>query len=90
MPATARAPGYGIRPWNGQPGDLDRVGAEYRRAMQGKYKGNLAQMWGAYNWGPGNMDRAISLHGDNWLSAAPPETQDYIARNLKAVGLGGN
>lgn len=82
MPATARDPGFGIRPSNGTPQDTARVGREYRAAMQDKYGGDPRKMWGAYNWGPGNMDRALEQHGENWLQAAPPETRAYIARNM--------
>lgn len=85
MPGTARDPGFGISPWNGSPSDLNRVGAEYRRAMEKRYKGNLPKMWAAYNWGPGAVDRAIAKYGDNWLNYAPAETRAYVARNMRAV-----
>lgn len=85
MPSTARDPGFGIRPSNGTPADDVRVGREYRAAMQSKYGGDLRKMWGAYNWGPGNMDAALAQHGDNWLQHAPAETRNYIARNMRAV-----
>ena len=85
MPGTARDPGFGITPWNGSPSDLNRVGAEYRRAMEKRYKGNLPKMWAAYNWGPGAVDRAIAKYGDNWLNYAPAETRAYVARNMRAV-----
>lgn len=86
MPGTARDPGFGIRPSNGTPADDVRVGKEYRAAMQRRYGGDLSKMWGAYNWGPGNMDAALSRHGDGWLAHAPAETRDYVARNLRAAG----
>lgn len=85
MPSTATRPGFGIRPTNGTPADDVRVGREYRRAMQNRYGGDPAKMWGAYNWGPGNMDRALAAHGDDWFNQAPRETRDYIRRNLKAL-----
>jgi len=82
---TARDPGFGIRSWHGGADDLARVGRDYRAAMQQRYGGDLAKMWAAYNWGPGNLDRAIAAHGGNWLSAVPAETRDYIRRNMRAV-----
>lgn len=85
MPETARDPGFGIRPSNGSQADDVRVGREYRAAMQDRYGGDLAKMWAAYNWGPGNLDRAIQRHGENWLQYAPRETRSYVARNLRAV-----
>lgn len=87
MPETARDPGFGIRPWDGKsPDDLARVGREYRAAMERRYGGDLSKMWAAYNWGPGNVDAAVKRYGENWLSAAPEETQNYIARNMVAAG----
>jgi soluble lytic murein transglycosylase len=85
MPGTARDPGFGIRPSNGTAADTERVGREYRRAMQDRYGGNLAKMWAAYNWGPGNLDAAISRYGDDWLRYAPAETRNYVARNIRAA-----
>lgn len=85
MPDTARDPGFGIRPWNGTPQDLNRVGAEYRRKMEKRYGGNLPKMWAAYNWGPGNLDKALRTYGENWLNHAPAETRAYVARNMRAV-----
>lgn len=83
MPATARDPGFGIRPSDGSQADDARVGAEYRRAMQGRYGGDLAKMWAAYNWGPGNVDKALTRHGDNWLANAPAETRNYVNKNIR-------
>lgn len=85
MPATARDPGFGIRPSNGTQADDVRVGKEYRRAMQRKYGGDTRKMWGAYNWGPGNVDNAISSYGDRWLDYAPRETRDYVNNNLRML-----
>lgn len=85
MPSTARDPGFGIRPSNGTPADDVRVGREYRAAMQQRYGGDLAKMWAAYNWGPGNLDNALANYGENWLQAAPSETRNYIARNIRAA-----
>lgn len=85
MPSTARDPGFGIRPSNGTPPDDERVGREYRAAMQKRYGGDPAKMWGAYNWGPGNLDNALTRHGNDWLRHAPRETQDYVARTLRAL-----
>lgn len=86
MPGTERDPGFGIRPGNGSAGDRARVGREYRAKMQSRYGGDLRKMWAAYNWGPGNLDAAVSKYGDDgWFSRAPQETRDYIARNLRAT-----
>ncbi|SCW57041.1 Transglycosylase SLT domain-containing protein [Sphingobium faniae] len=86
MPGTARDPGFGVRPWQGGADDLARVGRDYRAAMQKRYGGEPDKMWAAYNWGPGNLDKAIASHGPGWMNAAPAETRNYIARNLRALG----
>lgn len=87
MPATARDPGFGLRPANpNDPADMNRLGREYRAVMQRRYGNDLAKMWAAYNAGPGRVDEAIRRHGNNWLAAMPAETRAYVARNLRAVG----
>lgn len=85
MPATARDPGFGIRPSNGSRADDVRVGKEYRRAMQQRYGGDPAKMWAAYNAGPGRVDAAIQRGGASWLGLMPAETQNYVAKNLRAM-----
>lgn len=86
MPATAKDPGFGLRPANpNNAGDMNRLGREYRAAMEQRYGGDLAKMWAAYNAGPGRVDNAIQLFGENWLSNLPAETRAYVARNLAAV-----
>ncbi len=87
MPATARDPGFGLRPADpNNPADMNRLGREYRAEMQRRYGGDHAKMWGAYNAGPGRVDELIQRHGGDWLRHAPRETQDYVARNLRAMG----
>lgn len=84
MPATARDPGFGLRPADpNNPTDMNRLGREYRAAMQRRYGGDLARMWGAYNAGPGAVDAAIAKYGDRWLDAMPAETRKYV-RGLMA------
>ena len=85
MPATARDPGFGIRPWQGGPDDLARVGREYRATMEKRYGGDLGKMWAAYNAGPGRVDAAIKKGGANWLRYMPEETRNYVTRNLRAA-----
>jgi soluble lytic murein transglycosylase-like protein len=86
MPATARDPGFGLRPADTRdPADMNRLGREYRAKMEGRYGGDLGKMWAAYNAGPGRVDQAISQYGDNWLQAMPSETKNYVARNMRAL-----
>lgn len=85
MDATNTDPGYGVTPAkDNSPEERVRVGRDFMVAMVKNYGGDLSKAWAAYNWGPGNVDAAIKAHGTNWLSFAPKETQDYIAKNQAA------
>lgn len=87
MPATARSPGFGLRPANpNDPADMNRLGREYRAKMQERYGGDLAKMWAAYNAGPGRVDEAIRKYGEDYLRYLPRETRDYVKKNLRALG----
>jgi len=83
MDATARDPGYGIRPARpNDPDDLARVGREYFNVMLDRYKDpKVAAI--AYNWGPGNTDKWLAAGAD--MSKLPRETYNY-SRNMAAGG----
>lgn len=85
MPETARDPGFGLRPSNGTPEDDTRLGKEYRATMQKRYGGDVFKMWAAYNWGPGNVDKAVKQYGENWQKALPSETLNYILKNYRTL-----
>lgn len=85
MPATARDPGFGIRPSNGTAADDARVGREYRAAMQQRYGGDLSKMWAAYNAGPGRTDATIAQHGPDWFAHMPAETRNYVTGNMRRL-----
>lgn len=86
MPATARDPGFGLRPANpNNPTDMNRLGREYRAKMESRYGGDLSKMWAAYNAGPGRVDEAVQRHGPRWLDVLPEGTKRYVRRNLAAV-----
>jgi soluble lytic murein transglycosylase len=87
MPDTARDPGFGLRPADpSNAADMNRLGREYRAAMQQRYGNDPAKMWAAYNAGPGRVDAAIQQGGQNWLRLLPRETQNYVAQNLRDLG----
>jgi soluble lytic murein transglycosylase-like protein len=86
MPGTAGDPGFGVAPArDASPGEFNRVGRDYRAAMQRKYGGDLAKMWAAYNMGPTGLDNVLELYGDDWFSHVPRETQDYVRSNLERL-----
>jgi hypothetical protein len=45
---------------------LKRYGGDYQKALAG------------YNWGEGNVDKAIKKYGDTWFQHAPASTRDYV------------
>lgn len=92
MPATLVDPGYGVLPARDRSSDeLERVGKDYLAAMTQKYEDPRMAL-AAYNWGPGNVDRALSSSGGNAdavLASAPKETRNYVAKVARRVGGGG-
>lgn len=85
MPGTLRDPGYGVAPARDQsPAEMERVGKDYLQAMLRQY-GDPRLALAAYNWGPGNVDRAMQTHGGNVdavLANAPAETRAYVPKVL--------
>jgi hypothetical protein len=77
MPATARDPGFGIKPAKdiNDPNELSRVGREYVGALLNKYQDPRLTMI-AYNMGPGATDKWLAAGAD--LRRLPKETQGYI------------
>jgi hypothetical protein len=76
MRDTQRDPGFGVTPaQNNSPDEIARVGRDYLKAMQARYKEDkLAAI--AYNWGPGNTDKWLMAGADP--SKLPQETKKYI------------
>lgn len=86
----------------GLPWDENRYrnDADYNRALGKAYfqkqlqenGGDLAKAYAAYNAGPGALrdavTRAGARPGGDWLSFLPRETQDYVAKNMKAFEAG--
>ncbi len=77
MPGTARD--FGIDPLN--PAASADAAAKYLGQHMARHNGDLAKALACYNWGQGNVQKAINKYGDNWLAHAPEETQNYV-RNI--------
>jgi hypothetical protein len=84
MPATARDPGFGIRPAkSNDPDELRRVGDEYAGVLLNKYKDPIVAMI-AYNMGPAATDKWLAAGADP--KKLPKETQGYIRNVSLAEG----
>jgi len=77
MPATARDPGFGIKPaQSDDPNELKRVGDEYASVLLRRYRDPKLAMI-AYNMGPGATDKWLASGADT--RRLPKETQGYIS-----------
>lgn len=89
MPKTGDTPGYGVKPLQSETEEeFRRFGFDYMVAMNQKYKGDIRKALAAYNYGPGNVDKAIRearKAGVPWERKVPLETRNYLK---KIVGNG--
>jgi len=91
MPGTQRDPGFGVTPMrDNSAGDRAGVDKDIFAKMMERYGNDPAKAWAAYNWGPGNLDKAIEENGSGWLSHAPKETRDYVAKNMAQLDGSGH
>lgn len=60
--------------------EADAAG-RYMGSLKKKYGGDISKALAAYNWGPGNVDKA----GAGWQSSLPPESRDYIKQITAAL-----
>ncbi|HWE00672.1 MAG TPA: lytic transglycosylase domain-containing protein [Bryobacteraceae bacterium] len=81
MPATAA--GLGVNPYDTTQNI--NGGMQYLAGLFAQF-GSWDQALGAYNWGPGNVQNAVSNYGSSWLSYAPAETQNYVSSILASSG----
>lgn len=79
MPATAR--GYGIDPFD--PAQAVDAAGKMMNGLIAKYDGDVSKALAGYNWGGGNVDKAVKKYGNNWLQHAPTETKNYIKKILR-------
>lgn len=93
MPATAKDPGFGIRPAaDDSPEEYNRVGKEYLGALVKKY-GSVGHVLAAYNAGPGALDEAIQQakkegRPSAWAGYLPEETRRYVKEGLAKFSTG--
>jgi len=75
MPGTAKDLGVSD-PFD--PKENIRGGTRYLKSLLDRYQGNVELALAAYNWGPGNLERAHR--------SLPSETVSYIARIKRLLG----
>lgn len=81
MPATAAQLGVNPR----DPVQNIDGGVRYLQQMLSRY-GDVREALAAYDWGPGNVTKALNLYGADWLNHAPAETQNYVSWILGNLG----
>lgn len=90
MPATAKDPGFGIKPAKDEsPEELARVGNEYVTALTREFGGDTEKILSAYNAGPNRVKSLIEKHGDSWKNHLPDETKTYLKLANKYQALRG-
>ncbi len=63
--------------------------ARYLRDLR-RQTGSWETALAAYNWGIGNLNKALSTYGrQNYLAYAPKETRDYVSQIRADVALSG-
>lgn len=64
--------------------DESDAAARYMASLQKKYGGDVGKALAAYNWGPGNVDKAVASPG-NWQDKLPSETRNYLNKILGSL-----
>ncbi|KAF6576581.1 lytic transglycosylase domain-containing protein [Paenibacillus polymyxa] len=83
MPGTAA--GLGVSNVYDPAQNIDG-GTRYLKGQIDRYGGDYQLALAAYNWGPGNVNKAIKKYGKSWSAIqahAPKETQKYVAKITK-------
>lgn len=76
----------GVNVEDSDPQDDIFYAARYLRENYNRF-GDWKMALAAYNWGPGNVRKAIDEHGVFWLAHAPVETRNYVTDISHDIGL---
>lgn len=82
QPGTAAQ--YGIDPT--KPDQAIKGQAAYMADLLAKYGGDYSKALAAYNWGPGNLDKALQRFGPDFQPHLPISTQQYVAKIMANAG----
>jgi membrane-bound lytic murein transglycosylase B len=77
LPSTAAH--YGVANCLDVAANID-AGVHYLADLLNQFGGDIGKALAAYDWGPGNLNKAIAAWGDQWLAHAPAETQNYVGK----------
>lgn len=80
QPATAKQ--YGIDPMD--PDQARRGQSMYMNDLFKQF-GSVQKALAAYNWGPGNLQKTIKAHGDDWMAHIPKSTREYVDKIEKSA-----
>jgi soluble lytic murein transglycosylase-like protein len=59
-------------------------GLTYDLQMLSQFGGDWMKALAAYNWGPGNVQKAVAANGAAWFSSIPSGVQNYVTTILGA------
>lgn len=82
MPATAKW--LGVDPYNVEQNI--EGGIRYLSQLLAQYGNDVNRALAAYNWGPGNLARAIASYGEQWIAHLPAETTNYLRKIAGSLG----
>jgi soluble lytic murein transglycosylase-like protein len=60
---------------------------KYYKDLIKQFGGDYQKAAAAYNWGPGNLQKAIDANGADWKRFSPPETQRYVDEVARGKGV---
>lgn len=81
MPATAARYNVDV----GNPESSINGQAAYMADLLKMFGGDYSKALAGYNWGEGNVQKAMDKYGAEWLAHAPSETQKYVSGILGSV-----
>jgi soluble lytic murein transglycosylase-like protein len=65
------------------PEDSIRAACDMMAWLLRVWNGDWRKALASYNWGVGNVQRAVQRWGEQWEDHAPRETRDYVRRILR-------
>lgn len=83
MPDTAKQYNVNVNDDNSSIRGQANMMSDLLQQFGGDYQKALA----AYNWGSGNLQKAINKYGELWMANAPAETQNYVKTIMTNAGV---